>query len=338
VADADQFYVKHLEKRFLAMQSERDELLVVAASLKAELWQRDIHSEGQRKRIRAAAAKQSRHHKRETKPQRGEFHLDCYHAVPIRISQLGAVEDEVLSTLTVSREKKWRSSSDADKPARRKKESLLNLRTTINFKPSNGRKNRLGKEIGWTEYSMHTILNGFVRFSSPGNSSLARLGANPALAALGSNIMVQPEGLSGYITRRDLPPGNKPINATGATTEQTLSRQIRTVQLAIDKMMVDTKMIEKVDVVHMQVDSSTFGDHCLQAAMLTLLTIVWESMDALGTPLYHIIKISKSLESLPCSDHKTVDQVIVGTQKKAGGKKSYRKEASFNLGAVFIMP
>jgi hypothetical protein len=95
--------------------------------------------------------------------------------------------------------------------------------------------------------------------------------------------------------------------------------------------MVDTQMIQNADVVHLQVDSSTFGDHCLQAVMLTLLTIVWETVDALGTPMYKIIKRSKSLESLPCANHKILDQ------KQAKGKKFYRKEASFNLGAVFLM-
>jgi hypothetical protein len=74
--------------------------------------------------------------------------------------------------------------------------------------------------------------------------------------------MVQPKGLSGNTTRRHPPPGNKPINATGATSEQTIGRQIRAVQLAIDKTMVDTQMIQNADVIHLQMDSSTFGDHC----------------------------------------------------------------------------
>ena len=130
MADAQQFYVQQLEKRLLNMQSERDKLeserdkleserdklesdqaswKSEAARLKAELWRQDNQNEALRKRIRAAAAKQTRHNKRETKPLRGEFHLDCDRAVPVRISQLGAVEDEVLSTLTVSRENKCRS-------------------------------------------------------------------------------------------------------------------------------------------------------------------------------------------------------------------------------------
>ncbi len=47
--------------------------------------------------------------------------------------------------------------------------------------------------------------------------------------------------LSGNATRRHLPPGNKTINATGATSEQTIGRQICTVQLAIDKTMGEKK-------------------------------------------------------------------------------------------------
>jgi hypothetical protein len=71
------------------------------------------------------------------------------------------------------------------------------------------------------------------------NSSLARLGANPALVAIGSNITVQPEGLSGCKTRRvrhwHLPSGSKHMNATAATSGQTIGRGIHTVQSTIDK-------------------------------------------------------------------------------------------------------
>ena len=257
------------------------------------------------------------------------------------MAQRGEGMNEVLSTQTVSCENKSGLRPDLLKPARRKKEQLIHIcRTRVTFKPTAGRTNAKGKAVGGTQFSMHTILNGFVRFSMPGNSSLARLGATPALVAFGSNITVQPEGRSGCRTRRQLPPGSKPINATGATSEQTISREIRAVQLAIDRMIVETRMVEQADVVHLQVDSSTFGDFSMQAVMLTLLTIVWDTMDALGTPLYHITKRSKFLESIPCADHKTLDQEEAGAgndQQQAKGKKFYRKEASFNFGMVCIM-
>jgi hypothetical protein len=62
-----------------------------------------------------------------------------------KIAQHGAAEDQVLRTQTDSGENKGRPNSDAHKPARKKRESLLNLKTRISFKPSNGRKNRHGK-------------------------------------------------------------------------------------------------------------------------------------------------------------------------------------------------
>ena len=64
----------------------------------------------------------------------------------------------------------------------------------------------------------------------------------------------------------------------------------------------------------------------------------------MGTQLYHIIKISKFLESLPFANHNhstTLDQEEAGGEKdqqQANGKKFYRKQASFNFGPLIPSP
>ncbi len=78
----------------------------------------------------------------------------------------------------------------------------------------------------------------------------------------------------------------------GAGSPQTVARNVYDVQLAIDRAIIKEKIAEKADVIHLQVDSRTFGEHSMQAVLITLLYISWdEEKDALETRLYSVSKI-----------------------------------------------
>ncbi len=61
-------------------------------------------------------------------------------------------------------------------------------------------------------------------------------------------------------------------------------------------------MVERADLVHLQANSSTFGRYNMQAVLLTLMYIIWDGFDALGTPMWHVILKSRFLNSLPCAN------------------------------------
>ena len=144
--------------------------------------------------------------------------------------------------------------------------------------------------------------------------------------------IVTPRGLGPNKTRRTLDcASGVPINAVGANSAQTVNRDVYATQLAVTKKIVEDHMIEKADLVHMQVDSSTFGHYCMQAVLLTLMYIMCVGDDALGTPMYSVIMKLCCLDSLPCADKQAKDVFIKGV------RRDYRKEAAFNFGMQLIM-
>jgi hypothetical protein len=146
-------------------------------------------------------------------------------------------------------------------------------------------------------------------------------------------VAVQFRGLGRNKTRRSVDLSNPtPINAVGANSPQTVNRDILAVQLAVARKIVADDMVQKADLVHLQVDSSTFGRFNMQAVLLTLMYIKWQDLpDALGTPMCHVIMKSCCLDSLPCADKQAKDVV------RKGVLVDYRKEAAFNFGMQLIM-
>ncbi len=133
-------------------------------------------------------------------------------------------------------------------------------------------------------------------------------------------------------TRRNVDLSNQtPINAAGANSPQTVNRNILAVQLAVERKIVEDSMVENANLVHFQVYSSTFGRYSMQAVLLTLMYIIWDGLDALGTPLCHVNMRSCCLNSLPCADKQAKDAV----RKRV--LVHYRKEAAFNFGMQLIM-
>jgi hypothetical protein len=60
------------------------------------------------------------------------------------------------------------------------------------------------------------------------------------------------------------------------------------VQRTVDRKIVEEQMVESADLIHLQVDSSTFGRYSMQTVLVTLMYINWKGEDALGTGLSHV--------------------------------------------------
>ncbi len=137
----------------------------------------------------------------------------------------------------------------------------------------------------------------FIRFSQPRHKSHQTVGEGPAVSGF-FEVVIKPADLGRNQTSRDLE-NTRPINAVGAGSPQTVARIVYDVQLQIDRTIIKDKMAEKADVIHLQVDSSTFSEHSMQAVLITLLFISWDKeKDALGTLLYSASKRSWCLNSL----------------------------------------
>ena len=283
-----------------------------------------------RKSLNAAARERRLKNKMPLIP-RGEFSLEPDQAISSKISQRGAVDHVVMNTDSISKEDNLQTTTDFLRPQRKKKARLLNLRSSrLYFQPTAGRHSAKGKPIGGTQISVQNAVNNFIRFSMPGHKSQETVGEGPAVAGA-CEVVIEPRGIGRSQTRRHLVDAG-PINAVGATSPQTVRRNIAEVQLAIDRKIIMEKMAEKADIIHIQVDSSTFGEHSMQAVLVTLLFISkLKEGDALGTPLFSVSKRSWCLNSLRSSDKKAQDLM------QAGGDKFYRKEASFNFGLQLIM-
>ena len=320
---------------------ERDQAVAAAAELRAAGQRGEAQSlrnaealKTARLRIRATAAAERRHVLSSQRPARGEFDLPSDYAVPSSISQRGAHDTQVMSTDSISKEGRQRPAKDLLRERVRKKSRLLGAAsTTLRYETTKRRTNHQGDSIGGVGFSTRNQVEAFRRFSAPGFKSHTTVGSAPAIVAMGADaVTVKFRGFGRNKTRRSVDLSNPtPINAVGANSPQTVNRDILAVQLAVAKKIVEDRMIEKADLVHLQVDSSTFGRYNMQAVLLTLMYIIWDELDALGTPMYHVIMKSCCLDSLPCADKQAKDVV------RQGVLVDYRKEAAFNFGMQLLM-
>ena len=331
-----------LRKQLRACQAERDQALVerdqavAAADELRSAGQRGAEAlEKCRLRIRANAATERRTVLRSQRPVRGAFDLPSDYAVPSSISERGAHDTQVMSTDSISKEGRQRPATDPLRDRVRKKSRLLGAAsTTLRYETTQRRINDGGRIIGGVAFSTNNQIEAFRRFSATGFKSHTTVGSAPAIVAMGADaVAVQFRGLGRNKTRRSVDLSNPtPINAVGANSPQTVNRNILAVQLAVARKIVADGMVEKADLVHLQVDSSTFGRFNMQAVLLTLMYIKWQDLpDALGTPMCHVIMKSCCLDSLPCADKQAKDVV------RKGVLVDYRKEAAFNFGMQLIM-
>ena len=122
-----------------------------------------------------------------------------------------------------------------------------------------------------SEFKLQIVVNTFIRFSQPGHKSHQTVGEGSASSGF-FEVVIKPAGLCRNQTRRDLE-NTGPINAVGAASPQTVARNVYDVQLAIDRTIIKDKIAEKADIIHLQVDSSTFGEHSMQAVLIRSLGI-----------------------------------------------------------------
>ena len=289
LVERDQAVAAADELRFAGQRSEAQSLRITAALEKSRL------------RIRANAAAERRRLLSSQRPARGEFDIPSDYAVPLSISQRGAHDTQVMSTDSISKEGRQRPATDPLRDRVRKKSRLLGAATTtLRYETTQRRINDGGRIIGGVAFSTKNQIEAFRRFSATGFKSHTTVGSAPAIVAMGADaVTVQFRGLGRNKTRRSVDLSNPtPINAVGANSPQTVNRDILAVQLAVARKIVADDMVEKADLVHLQVDSSTFGRFNMQAVLLTLMSIIWHDLpDALGTPMCHVIMRSCCLNS-----------------------------------------
>ena len=197
-----------------------------------------------------------------------------------------------MSTESISKEGRQRPATDSLRGPVRKKSRLVSVGcTTLRYETTQRRINDEGRIIGGTEFSTKNKVEAYRRWSAQGFKSHETVGNAPALVAMGAHeCTVKLRGLGRNKTRRNIDCTSEvPINAVGANSAQTVNRDVYASQLAVTKKIVEDRMIEKADLVHMQVDSSTFGHYCMQAVLLTLMYITNCGDDALGTPMYSVL-------------------------------------------------
>lgn len=324
-----------------ACQEERDRAIAAAAQASAErdravvVASRNADAmQAMRRKIRANAAADRRRMLRIDRPERGVFDLTPDYAVPLNISQRGALEMQVMSTDSISKEGRPRLAAEHLRDRVQKKARLLGAADTrLQYDTTKRRTNTEGRFIGGVEFCAKNKVEAFRRFSAPGFKSHATVGSEPATVAMGAtSVTVRFRGFGRNKTRKTVDLRNPtPINAVGANSPQTVLRDILSVQLAVGKKIVQDRAVESADLVHLQVDSSTFGRYNMQAVLLTLMYIMWTAFDALGTPMCHVIMKSCCLDSLPCADKQAKDVFRNGVLVK------YRKEAAFNFGLQLLM-
>ena len=205
---------------------ERDQAIAAAAELRAAGQRGEAQSlrntEALRKarlRIRADAAAKRRSEQR--RPVRGEFNLPPDYAVPSSISQRGALDTQVTSTDSISKEGRPRPARDTLQDRVRKKSRLLGAAcTTLRYETTRRRTNDQGVLIGGVGFSTRNQLEAFRRFSAPGFKLHATVGSAPAIVAIGAHaVTVQFRGFGRNQTRRNVDLSNPtPINAVGAPT------------------------------------------------------------------------------------------------------------------------
>jgi hypothetical protein len=320
---------------------ERDQAVVAAAELRAAGQRGEAQSlrnaealQTARLRIRAIAAAERRSVQRSKRPARGDFDILPDYAVPSNISQRGALDTQVTSTDSMSKEVRPGQATDTLRNRVQKRSRLMSAAcTTLRYETTKRRTNGQGALIGGVGFSTRNQIEAFRRWSEPGFKSHATVGRAPAIVAMGARaVTVQFRGLGRNKTRRIVDLDNPiPINVVGANSPQTVNRDILAVQLAVSKKIVEDGMIAGADLVHLQVDSSAFGRLNMQAVLLTLMYIIWHDLDALGTPMCRVIMKSCCLDSLPCADKQAKDVV------RKGVLVDYRKEAAFNFGMQLIM-
>ena len=128
--------------------AERDAAASLAAELRTEVRSRQSKSlqaeakmDQMRCTIRAAQARESRRVLRDFRPPRGEFQIDPNYAVPSNISERGALEKQVMSTDSISRENSSQPAGSTLGHRVQKKSRLMNIaETNTTFKPTARRK------------------------------------------------------------------------------------------------------------------------------------------------------------------------------------------------------
>jgi hypothetical protein len=277
---------------------ERDLAIAAAAELRVAVQRGEVLSlrnagmlQTARLRIRADRAAECRSAKRSQRPVRGEFNLPPDYAVPSNISHRCALDTQVTSTDSISKEGRPRPATDTLRDRVWKRSRLLGAAsTTLRYETTGRRTNDQGVLIGGVGFSTRNQVEAFRRFSAPGFKLHATVGSAPAIVAMGAHaVTVQFRGFGRNQTRRNVDLSNPtPINAVGANSPQTVNRDIIAVQLAVAKTIVVDCMVENADLVHLQVDSSAFGRYSRSARSLQLESFVRVSKVPCFLPLSQI--------------------------------------------------
>lgn len=98
---------------------------------------------------------------------------------------------------------------------------------------------------------------------------------------------------SHHSTRRSLGT-DKAVNISGRVCNKTLTDAINAGLLALDRRIVQEKLISRADVVTLTEDSSKFGEHDMLGQVLNLMYFMPDGEDALGTPRHKIVQMTVS--------------------------------------------
>jgi hypothetical protein len=125
--------------------------------------------------------------------------------------------------------------------------------------------------------------------------------------------------------RRTLPGGqNKPLDVAGRYDKNTLSDAIHAFQMTCDGVMAQELL--KADVLHTEVDISTFGPFHMQSVVLHAAWVVQQGKDAAGSLLMAIRSRLSFLPSIPVGDK--IVREIVGDDGKAMATSTGRAAAT----------
>ena len=163
--ERDQAVAAAAELRFSGLRSEAQSLRTEAQLQKARL------------RIRAAVAAERRSAQRSKRPARGEFEIPSDYAVPSNVSQRGALDTQVTSTDSMSKEGRPGQATDTLRDRVQKRSRLMSAAcTTLRYETTKRRTNGQGALIGGVGFSTRNQIEAFRRFSEPGFKSHATVG------------------------------------------------------------------------------------------------------------------------------------------------------------------
>ena len=167
-----------------------------------------------------------------------------------------------------------------------------------------------GGGVGGTEMSESCLLPKVAAFFTTNVSirTLAHMTADQ-LAVAAKEVVAQFEARSGYSYRNAVSGGDpeKPCNVLGYVHRETLTKAINACYLAMDRQFVSMKVVRKADVVTLNFDISGFHGNALLGAVLHLMYIETDGVDAAGHELHTVRSRTICCNTLPVADKTSVD-------------------------------